>query len=103
MPRGKKGSGAPKDKFAELDEDFKNEVAGMDEAGIKARIASITLNQAALIEARDNDQDLTNAKETAKVAGAVYREGTKANKLRIGFCRRVLGDKGKDTGDSGLA
>lgn len=102
MPRGRK-AGPPKDKFDELDEDFRNGIASMSEAEIRERIAKISLDQAALMEAKEQDEDLKAKKEVAREAGAIYREGTKANKLRIGFARRVLGDKGKDTGDAGVS
>lgn len=101
MPRGRK-PGPPKDKFEDLDEDFKNAVAGMDEAEIKNRIAKISLDQVTLMEAKALDADLKLKQEQSREAGAIYREGTKMNRLRIEFARRVLGDKGKDTGDSGL-
>jgi hypothetical protein len=92
-----------KDKFEDLDEDFKDSVAAMDEAGLRSKISEITLNQEAVLEAKENDQDLASKKEEYKVAGASYREATKANKLRVKFLRQVLGDKNKDTGESGLA
>ena len=91
-----------KDEFADLDDDFKDAAHGMDEATIRARISEVALNQAALMEAKDGDEDLKTKKEVAKDAGAVYRDGTKANKLRVKFYRRVLGDKLKPNGDSGL-
>jgi len=88
--------GRPKgDPFADLPEEFKESVAGMDEAGIRDQITKVSLNQAALMEAKDADQDLATKKEEAKIAGAVYREGTKANKTKVAWCRQVLSDKGK--------
>lgn len=87
-----------KDPFEDLDQDFKDTVAGMNEVEIRQKISSVALNQVALLEAKDNDEDYQQKKEVAKEAGAVYREGTKGNKLRIAFCKRVLGDKGKDCG-----
>lgn len=102
MPRGRK-PGPPKDKFEDIDEEFKDSVAAMDEAEIRDQIAKISLTQVAIMEAKDQDADLKMKKEQASEAGAVYREATKMNKLKIEFARRVLGDKGKDTGESGLA
>lgn len=94
MPKAPK-----KDKFADVPEEFRDAVAGMQEAQIRDRIAKVSLDQAALIEAKGNDQDLAAAKEQAKEAGAIYREGTKLNKLKIEFCRQVLGDKSKPNGE----
>lgn len=87
-----------KDPFEDLDEDFKNAVASMSEQEIRQKISSVALNQVALLEAKDNDQDYQQKKEDASIAGEVYRDGTKMNKIRISFCKRVLSDKGKDTG-----
>lgn len=87
-----------KDKFEDLDEDFKDDIASKSEEEIRKKISTVALNQVALLEARDLDEDLQQKKEAASVAGAVYREGTTMNKLRIEFCKQVLSDKGKATG-----
>lgn len=92
MPR-KKGAG-PKDPFEALSEDFRNTIAALSREDIRARIAQVALDQAELMEAKDKDIDFQNAKEQAREAGAVYREGTKMNKLKIEFAKRVLDDKG---------
>lgn len=88
----------PKDHFAELDSDFKTDITNCNEEEIRKRIASIALNQVALTSAMKEDQDLAERKLAAKEAGLVYKEGTKANKLRIEFCKQVLEDMGKDVG-----
>ncbi len=87
-----------KDKFEDLDIDFKDSIAAMTEEEIRAKLAEISLNQAALMQAKSDDEDLKTKKEIAKEAGAIYREGTKANRLRIEWARQVLGDKGKSNG-----
>lgn len=87
-----------KDKFEDLDEDFKDSIAAMDEDAIRSTIAKVSLNQVEMMNAKAGDQDLIQKREAASEAGAVYREGTKMNKLRIEFCHQVLGDKAKDTG-----
>ncbi len=87
-----------KDKFEDLDIDFKDSVAAMDESQIRAKLAEVSLNQAALMAAKADDEDLAVKKEIAKEAGAIYREGTKMNKLSIEWARQVLGDKGKANG-----
>ena len=84
-----------KDIFEDLPKEFKEAVAGMDEASIRDQITKTSLNQAALMEAKDADGDLATKKEEAKLAGAIYREGTKANKVKVAWCRQVLADKGK--------
>jgi hypothetical protein len=92
MGRGKK------DPFEDLDNEFMDSVAAMSEVEIRQKISSVALNQVALLEAKDNDEDYQQKKEAASVAGEVYRDGTKMNKIRIQFCKRVLGDMGKNTG-----
>lgn len=87
-----------KDKFAELDADFKTEIANMDEDEIRSRISMIALNQVELEKAMSEDQDLSEKKTQAKVAGEGYKDGTKHNKLRIRFCKQVLEDMGKEAG-----
>jgi hypothetical protein len=44
--------------------------------------------------AKDEDQELTSAKELAKEAGEQYKEASKQNRLRIQYALRVLSDKG---------
>lgn len=91
-----------KDKFDDLDKDFKEEAEKLDEGQLRTKISEIALNQEALMEAKEQDQDLAQKKEQAKEAGAVYREGSKANKLRVRYLRQMLDAKGKATGESGL-
>jgi hypothetical protein len=93
-PRGR----PKKDKFADLDSDFKDAAASMSEAEIRKRLSEIALNQVELVNAKEVDDDLKAAKFRAREAGAIYREGSKMNKLRTEFLHRVLGDAGKDTG-----
>lgn len=83
-----------KDPFEDLDTDFKEAVAGMANDEIRERIAKVALDQMELMEAKKQDQDLTDKKEAYSEANAIYRDGTKMNKLRMEFCKRVLGDKG---------
>ena len=87
-----------KDPFKKLDKDFKEETEKLDEAQLRSKIAKITLDQEALMEAKESDQDLAEKKEAHSTAGAVYREGTKMNKLRVKWLRHMLDAKGKDTG-----
>lgn len=89
------GRGRPaKDPFEALDDEFKDAVAGMDEAQIRDRIAKVALDELANLSAKDDDQDLATKQEEAKVAGEGYKEATKMNRLRIRFAKRVLQDKG---------
>lgn len=84
-----------KDPFDALDPEYKDSIEAMTVEEIRDRIASVSLAQVELMEARDTDEDYQRAKEEAREAGAVYREGTKANRLKIEFAKRVLQDRGK--------
>jgi len=92
MPRPKK------ERFADLDGDFKDIAAALNEAELRDRIANVSLDQEALMEDKSQDTDLEVKREAARDAGAIYREGTKMNKLRIAYLRQMLDAKGKDTG-----
>lgn len=85
-----------KDKFAELDSDWKDAVAQKDPDEIRDMIAQVALNELDNQKMRDEDQDLTEKREAAKYAAEQYKEATKHNKLRISFMKRVLDDKGKN-------
>ena len=89
-----------KDKFEALPEPFRDAVAGMNEAEVRARISHVSLDDAALREARGNDVDFQRAREAATAAGQVYRDGAKQNRLKIDFCRRRLDDLCKPSGDA---
>lgn len=89
-----------RDKFAALDTEFKDAVAGMDEESIRKKVSDIALAQEALMKAKDDDEDLASAKEQFSVAGEIYRQGSKLNRLRIQFCKQVLEDRGKDADGS---
>jgi hypothetical protein len=94
MPRKKKlNLGAPS-KFDALDQEFKDSIAAMSRKDIRERVATIALDQATLMGEKENDQDFLRARERSRDAGAIYREGTKLNKLRIEYAKQVLGDKG---------
>jgi hypothetical protein len=91
MSRGK----SKRDPFESLGEEFRSSIEAMNVEEIRDRIASVSLAQIELLEARDKDEDFQKAKETAREAGAVYREGTQMNRLKIAFAKRVLEDRGK--------
>ena len=84
-----------KGKFDDLPTEFKDAVAQSSPEDINERIATITKDTEALLKARDDDQDYQSKKEALKEAGSVYRDGKKANRLKVLYCIQVLGDKGK--------
>lgn len=91
-----------KDPWGALDEEFRENAEHMDEKELRDKIAQVTLNQAALDEAKLQDTDYESKKNAFQNAGAVYREGRKMNNLRHKFLRHMLGVKAKGTGESGL-
>jgi len=84
-----------KDKFRNLDADWKDKVSTMDATEIDGALAQIAKDGEALEQAQEADQDLAAKKEAAKDAGQVYREGKKENRLKTRFLMRVLSDQGK--------
>lgn len=91
MPRKAAG---PKDPFADLPEDFRNDIDSKDRVEIRKVIAQVALDQVDLMDAQKADEDYHNLKEQAAEAGAVYRDGTKSNKLKIAYAKMVLEGKG---------
>lgn len=87
-----------KDKFADLDQEIKTAICSMNEAEIRSKLSEVSLNQAALMAAKEEDQDLKEKKEAASDAGTIYRDGTKQNRLTVEYARQVLGDRAKDNG-----
>lgn len=98
MPRKKNAAPpklkAKKDKFDDLSPEFRDSVAAMNRKDIRERIAQIALDNQALLEEKEKDTDFQKAREQAKEAGAIYREGIKINKLKIAYAKRCLDDKG---------
>ncbi len=82
--------------FADLDSDEQDMIASLRGNDLVAYVAKVAMDQHALMKAKEEDQDLAEKKEAAQDAGAQYRDGTKFNKLRISFAKRVLDDR---TGD----
>jgi|SRR5882757_11533482 len=97
--RGRKA----KDPFAEISSEWKDAVMQSNEEEVRKRISEVALNDEALSKAKESDSDLKMKQAEAKVANAVYRDGFKANRLKIKFAKQVLEGQGKPAGESGLA
>jgi hypothetical protein len=85
-----------KDEFDALSLDEKDMIASLKGEDLVAYVAKVAMDQAELMKAKEDDQDLAEKKTVAREAGAVYREGTRANKARIGLAKRIMEDR---TGD----
>lgn len=79
-----------KSKFEELPEEFRSEVDSLSREALEHKIASIAMYQVELMAAKEQDMDLKQKREASRVAGEVYREGTKQNKLKIEYCKANL-------------
>jgi hypothetical protein len=97
MARGRKSN-----PYSMLTKDEMETFDNLKTEAIDAKIAEIAKNDAALQEAKSQDDDLKQAKLEAKEAGLVYAEGAKANRQRIKYLRGLLNGRGKDDGDSGI-
>lgn len=84
-----------KSPFSDLDQEYKDTVANLDEIEIKKRISEVALNEHENREAKKADQDLKEKLSAAKFAGAQYSEATKMNRLRIAYAHFILESKGK--------
>lgn len=84
-----------KDKFKELDTDWKDAVAASTPEQLDAKIVELVKAEEENQATKASDPQLAELKEQLKEAGAGYKEATKGFKLRVKFILRVLGDKGK--------
>lgn len=84
-----------KNKFDDLDADFKSVVENMSDEDIRDRVAQIALDTEELLKAKEDDEDLKEKVQVAKEAGAVYREGVKMNRVRIQYAQMILDSRGK--------
>lgn len=85
-----------KNKFDDLDADFKSGVESMTDEDIRDKVAQIALDTEELLKAKEDDEDLKEKVQIAKEAGAVYRDGVKMNRVRIQYAQMVLESRGKD-------
>ncbi len=84
-----------KSPWADLDVEFKENVAGMTDEEISQRIAEVAMNEVENLAAKKADQDLKEKRDAAKFAGEQYSEATKMNRLRISFAHSILEARGK--------
>ncbi len=83
-----------KDPFAALSNDFKDAVASMGQDELKTRFVETTKAELENQAAAKADQDLSRAKEQARVAAQPYSEQTKLNRLKTRFLVRAMADHG---------
>lgn len=86
---------AKKNPFSDLDQEYKDTIANLDEVEIRKRAAEVALNEHENRENKKKDGDLKEKLSAAKFAGAQYSEATKMNRLRIAYAHFILEAKGK--------
>jgi hypothetical protein len=82
-----------------LPEEFVQAVDSMNEEAINALVAKVAKDDAAIQEAKEDDQQLYEAKLAYQDASALYRESAKMAKLKIKFLRERLASMGKNAGE----
>lgn len=89
--RGRKA----RDPWAALPSEFRDAVMQGSEEELHKKLVETTLAQQALLDAKQKDEDYQRAKTAFGVAGAVYREGTKVNGLKVKFIKQTLEGRGR--------
>jgi hypothetical protein len=72
-----------------------NHLSESTTADLNTQICEAAKSEEENQKAKTEDQALAEAKVAASEAGEQYKESKKMNTLRIRFCMRVLGDRGK--------
>lgn len=91
---GKNNGSKKKDPFAAIPEDFKDGVEGMGQDELKAKFVEVTKAELENQAAAKADQDLSQAKDRARIAGQIYSDQTKMNKLKTKYLIQAMADKG---------
>jgi len=77
----------------EIDSTFCGETRGYTLVQCKDRLSKLSLEVQSVVNARENDDELTQAKEEVKDMGAPYRESLKKLRQKIDFLVSVLEEK----------
>jgi hypothetical protein len=83
-----------KDKFKDLNPEFKDAIAQSNPEEIKRRVADIAILKSVEEKWFENDPDLEQAKQAVEDIAGAYRDAIKEMKLKLEWCFQVLGDKG---------
>jgi hypothetical protein len=77
-----------------LSPEFIDAIDGMNGDEIKSRILTCESNLYDVEKAKDEDEKLTKAKETAKELAAPYRENKSLEMAKIKYCLYILENRG---------
>jgi hypothetical protein len=95
--RGRKAKGADakkQERFESLGGEWCDAIKGKESEELKKEVGRVAMASAALKWAQKADQDLANLKEQVQVAGAVYKDGLKANDIQIEYMIDQLNYRG---------
>ena len=85
-----------KDKYENLDEEFKAKVRAMkDDMEIKKCIGEWVIANAVFQASQEDDEKFQKAKTVYDELGAPYKESAARTKLQVAFCREELKSRGK--------
>lgn len=95
MPRGKKGTGAPPDKYKGLSDEMRAKLDGAkDEAAINQIIADAAKYHAEMMELKEQDPHLKELREELTEAGKQYSDEAKAYKATLKYARALMESRG---------
>lgn len=83
------------DKVNKVDPEFASSVHTMTDDELKNKLMHLNKYESEMEDAKQNDQELREAKERVKVAMESYREPLKASKLKRKFILQILSERGK--------
>lgn len=73
---------------------FKEEADALSAAELDARLGQIAKDTDAVEQAKENDEELEQAKEQVSVLGSSYRDAKKALRLKTRYIIHLLKEKG---------
>jgi hypothetical protein len=77
----------------EIDSTFVGEVRGMTLVQCKDRLSKLSLDAQAVVMAKENDQELEDARANVKEMSSPYRESLKKLRQKIDFLLTVMEEK----------
>ena len=79
--------------ISDNNESFCGECRGMTETQLKDVLSRESLSAQAIVQAKEDDEELQALKDQLKEASSPYRESLKIQKLKIEFIVRILEEK----------
>jgi len=81
-------------KLKEKDPLFLDEIAGLSRDQLNNRLLGLAKGRQDILQAREEDQDLAQAKDTVKELSAPYSESLKSTDLKMRYIAQVIKEKG---------